>query len=1030
MSSANDYNRERERDHGRGGGSDRERNYRAGDYYSQPGSQSQSPRPSANGRTRPSGGSGDDLSSSGAGYGSRTTAVSSPNLPRSTDPRGDRQPQQQQGRGQPPRSYSGDGGNSGYNNSGAPPPPMPAISAPTPPPGQQQPYAPNGPRYPNNSPPNDARRAPGGPRYQNNPQDAITAYPAQPMGNLYGGSPQPPIGPGGPMIAGPPPPMGPPGGPGPYGYGGPQQPMGIPGGMMAPGSNPYGNFPPAGAPPAAHGGGLVSRKKTVRQVELTAQGNLVIDVPVPAKVLQLSKYRDDEEFVKTRYTACTVSADNFATSGYTLRQQELGRKTEIFIVVTMYNEGDDLFCKTMLSLYKNIAYLCQRSRSSTWGEQGWKNVVICIVSDGRTKINARVLSVLGLMGVYQEGIMKNMVNGKEVVSHIFEFTSQIVVDQEMNVLGLEQGFVPVQILFCLKEKNAKKINSHRWFFNAFGQLLRPNICVLIDVGTKPTSTSIYHLWKVFDRDPKVGGACGEIYAELGQGCTKLFNPLVAGQNFEYKMSNILDKPLESVFGFIAVLPGAFSAYRYAALQGMPLQQYFRGETMHGGSDIFAANMYLAEDRILCFELVTKINEAWLLRYVKAARAETDVPSAVPEFISQRRRWLNGSFFAGIHALSHWYYIFRSGHTFPRKLAFCIEFIYNFISMLFSWFGVANFYLTFFFLGQDTIGAVERKKNDTLIDFNGNKFLNLTDPITGQAYSAPVPFDPLGSQPQIVFYILAQLYIMSICLVFICSLGNRPQGSKITYTLAMVLFAGIMGIMLYLGGYSVYSILTLAKPNLKRIGDLIVHYPAFRDLVLSVGSTYGLYFVASFLYLEPWHMFTSFLQYLFLLPSYVNILMVYAFCNLHDVSWGTKGDNSANHDLGQVKSSKGKDGKDTLEIEVPSDMNDINAGYDKFVQDLRQPRPDEKAKRDAKTKQEDYFKNFRTKVILWWLFSNGVLIIAMTSELLRPKLFSALGVNPNGEINPYLKFIFYSVLGLSTFRFFGCVAYLLMTLICG
>ncbi|KAJ3208468.1 Chitin synthase, class 2, partial [Dinochytrium kinnereticum] len=752
---------------------------------------------------------------------------------------------------------------------------------------------------------------------------------------------------------------------GPYGKpAGPGMPYGSP--SPAPGAGPYGNS----VVPAMNSS-AVQRKKTVRQVELTASGNLVVDVPVPAKVLQLSKYRDHEEFIKTRYTACTEDADSFAHSGYTLRQQEYGRKTEIFIVVTMYNEGDDLFCKTMLSLYKNIAYLCQRSRSSTWGEQGWKSCVICIVSDGRTKINPRVLSVLGLMGVYQDGIMKNMVNGKAVQAHIFEFTSQIVVDTEMNVLGLEQGFVPVQILFCLKEKNAKKINSHRWFFNAFGPLLRPNVCMLIDVGTKPTGTSIYHLWKVFDRDQKVGGACGEIYAELGAGCSNLFNPLVAAQNFEYKMSNILDKPLESVFGFIAVLPGAFSAYRYAALQGMPLQQYFRGETMHGGSDIFAANMYLAEDRILCFELVTKIKEAWVLRYVKAAKAETDVPSSVPEFISQRRRWLNGSFFAGIHSLSH------------------------------CWFGVANFYLIFFFLGKDTIASTN-DRNSSIIEVNGQRLQRVSDPLSNQTYLVSPTFDPLGPKPDIVFYVLSQLYIMSICLVFICSLGNRPQGSKITYTLAMILFALIMAVMLYLGGFSVYSILALAKPNLKNVGDLFLKYPAFRDFVISIGATYGLYFISSFLYFEPWHMFTSFLQYMFLLPSYVNILMVYAFCNLHDVSWGTKGDNSANQDLGEVKSSKSKDGKDTLEIEIPSDMNDINAGYDKFVQALRVARPDEKAKRDAKTKQEDYFKNFRTKVILWWLFSNGLVIIVLSSDLVRPVLFSALGVNPGSEINPYLK----------------------------
>src|SRR4051794_36162120 len=120
--------------------------------------------------------------------------------------------------------------------------------------------------------------------------------------------------------------------------------------------------------------------------------------------------------------------------------------------------------------------------------------------------------------------------------------------------------------------------------------------MLIDVGTKPQDTALYHLWKAFDRDPSVGGACGEIYAELGTGCTNLFTQLVAPKTFEHKMSNIGAKPLESVFGYISVLPGAFSAYRYQALQGRPLTQYFKGEVMHGGASVSTANMYLAEDR--------------------------------------------------------------------------------------------------------------------------------------------------------------------------------------------------------------------------------------------------------------------------------------------------------------------------------------------------------------------------------------------------------------------------------------------------
>ena len=33
--------------------------------------------------------------------------------------------------------------------------------------------------------------------------------------------------------------------------------------------------------------------------------------------------------------------------------------------------------------------------------------------------------------------------------------------------------------------------------------------------------------------------------------------------------------MESVFGFVTVLPGAFCAYRMAAVQGKPLDEYFK-----------------------------------------------------------------------------------------------------------------------------------------------------------------------------------------------------------------------------------------------------------------------------------------------------------------------------------------------------------------------------------------------------------------------------------------------------------------------
>lgn len=79
-----------------------------------------------------------------------------------------------------------------------------------------------------------------------------------------------------------------------------------------------------------------------------------------------------------------------------------------------------LFCRTMNGVMKNISHLCSRNRSKTWGPEGWKKVVVCVVSDGRTKIHPRTLSVLAAMGVYQDGLAKNIVEGKPVTAHIYE----------------------------------------------------------------------------------------------------------------------------------------------------------------------------------------------------------------------------------------------------------------------------------------------------------------------------------------------------------------------------------------------------------------------------------------------------------------------------------------------------------------------------------------------------------------------------------------------------------------------------------
>jgi chitin synthase len=78
-----------------------------------------------------------------------------------------------------------------------------------------------------------------------------------------------------------------------------------------------------------------------------------------------------------RYTAITCDPDHFIDEHFSLRQSIMGRSTELAIVITMYNENEELFCRTLYGVMKNISHLTGRKNSSTWGPGSWKKVRRC-----------------------------------------------------------------------------------------------------------------------------------------------------------------------------------------------------------------------------------------------------------------------------------------------------------------------------------------------------------------------------------------------------------------------------------------------------------------------------------------------------------------------------------------------------------------------------------------------------------------------------------------------------------------------------
>ncbi|EGV63258.1 Chitin synthase, class 2 [Yamadazyma tenuis] len=738
-------------------------------------------------------------------------------------------------------------------------------------------------------------------------------------------------------------------------------------------------------------GFVPNREKTItkRKVRLVdgQAGHLVLENPVPEELRKVLTRTESPfgEFTNMTYSACTSEPDDFIKDGFSLRAAKYNRETELVICVTMYNEDEYAFARTMHAIMKNIAHLCSRNKSAMWGKDSWKKIQVVIVADGRNKVNESVLQLLTATGVYQGNLARPYVNNKKVNAHIFEYTTQISIDENLKFKGDEKSLAPVQVLFCLKEKNQKKINSHRWLFNAFCPLLDPNVVVLLDVGTKPDNHAIYNLWKAFDRDSNVAGAAGEIKAMKGKGWINLTNPLVASQNFEYKMSNILDKPLESLFGYISVLPGALSAYRYIALTNHddgsgPLDAYFKGEDLLNTSkahsntktNFFEANMYLAEDRILCWELVAKRNENWVLKFVKSATAETDVPETISEFLSQRRRWINGAFFAALYALKNSKKIWQTDHSIARKFWFHVEFIYQFITLVFSFFSLSNFYLTFYFLTGSLIDEVGH---------NGGFW---------------------------IFTIFNYLCIGVLTSLFIVSIGNRPQGSRGIFKTLIILLTVCALYALVVGIYFVAN--TIKEYG---IGDSSTY--VMISIIVSLLSTYGLYTLMSVLYLDPWHMLTCSIQYFLMIPSYTCTLQIFAFCNTHDVSWGTKGDNNPKEDLSnQYIIEKNEEG----EFEAVVLNVNIDEVYLETLYNIRAKRSSKKVlgahQPDDIMDGEDYAKDVRTRVVLIWMLSNLVFIMTML------QVFKA------GETkqNYYLGFILWSVAFLALIRAIGSFGYLI------
>jgi chitin synthase len=144
-------------------------------------------------------------------------------------------------------------------------------------------------------------------------------------------------------------------------------------------------------------------------------------------------------------------------------------------VVTMYNEKREELQRTLNGIAENLQYLCDELEIPDF----WKEVVVCIVSDGRTRANIDTIDYLTEVGICSPMLIEKGLErcGDDVNVHLFESTVRLPSNPLMNEYHL-----PMQVMFALKERNGGKIDSHWWFFAGFSAVLNPDYCFVSFLG--------------------------------------------------------------------------------------------------------------------------------------------------------------------------------------------------------------------------------------------------------------------------------------------------------------------------------------------------------------------------------------------------------------------------------------------------------------------------------------------------------------------------------------------------------------------
>jgi len=267
-----------------------------------------------------------------------------------------------------------------------------------------------------------------------------------------------------------------------------------------------------------------------------------------------------------------------------------------------------------------------------------------------------------------------------------------------------------------------------------------------------------------------------------------------------------------------------------------------------------ANMYLAEDRILSLGIYCQPKAKFFLKYVPDAGARTDPMKTHTDLMKQRRRWINSSLFAFLYVFKNYYFnASESNHgCFDRYVKLNISMILALLSFATSYFTPA----IYFYVLYATIAQIDLT----------NQYIQYIARVVALIYVIVYLIAIAGGLSGSVWTKYAENISRVFALMTFALLG------LVTYNL-FVVYLNLSGSGIDFTSFTQMSILAMIAVNLVGFFALIfLHFCTHPDLVCKL--------------------FADTISYWYYQGAYAQTMVAHAFCNVDDVSWGTKGSTGA------------------------------------------------------------------------------------------------------------------------------------------